>query len=65
MIDNGKVISDGNRNIVLGFTTPGLKESLGMSVAASDSSLTLPESLEISADVTDFTSVFHLYCRTF
>lgn len=55
MIDNGKVISDGNRNIVLGFTTPGLKESLGMSDAASDSSLTLPESLEISADVTDFT----------
>lgn len=51
MIDNGKVISDGNRNIVLGFTTPGLKESLGIN---EDTSITLPESLEISADVTDF-----------
>lgn len=51
MIDNGKVISDGNRNIVLGFTTPGLKGSLGIN---EDTSITLPESLEISADVTDF-----------
>ena len=51
MIDNEKVISDGNRNIVLGFTTPGLKESLGINEYTS---ITLPESLEISADVTDF-----------
>ena len=25
-IDNGKVVSDGNRNIVLGFAVPGMKE---------------------------------------
>ena len=29
-IDNGKVISDGNRSIVLGVTLHGLKESLGL-----------------------------------
>ena len=29
-IDNGKVISDGSRNIVVGFGMPGLKESLGL-----------------------------------
>ena len=55
MIDNGKVISDGNKNIVLGFTTPGLKKSLGIQEDASSASITLPESLEISADVTNFT----------
>lgn len=27
-IDNGKVISDGSRNIVIGFGMPGLQESL-------------------------------------
>ena len=27
-IDNGKVISDGSRNIVVGFGIPGLKDSL-------------------------------------
>ena len=27
-IDNGKVISDGSKNIVVGFGIPGLKESL-------------------------------------
>ena len=80
-IDNGKVISDGNRSIVLGVTLPGLKESLGLdstsdsssssskstsastsstdSEADSDSvsdklSLNLPESLEINADVENF-----------
>lgn len=55
-IDNGKVVSDGNRNIVLGFAVPGMKESLGMDdFSQSSSKVTLPESLEISADVKDFT----------
>ena len=33
VIDNGKVISDGCRNIVLGIAMPGLKESLGLDKA--------------------------------
>ena len=74
-IDNGKVISDGNRSIVLGVALPGLKESLGLDsisdkassdktssdTASSDSdsdsdslSLNLPETLEINADVENF-----------
>lgn len=52
VIDNGKVISDGNRNIVLGIAMPGMKESLGLKEEASE--INLPEELEVSADVTDF-----------
>ncbi len=29
-IDNGKIISDGNKNIVVGFGMPGLKDSLNL-----------------------------------
>ena len=55
-IDNGKVISDGNRSIVFGFGMPGMQESLGVASTLSDGTeLSLPECLEISADVTDFT----------
>ena len=56
VIDNGKVVSDGNRSIVLGFAVPGLRESLGLDdMSSSSSNVELPESLEISADVTNFT----------
>ena len=30
MIDNGKVISDGQKSMVMGIAMPGLKESLGL-----------------------------------
>lgn len=57
VIDNGKVISDGERNIVLGVGMPGMKESLGLNeeeAASAIEDITLPESLEITADVTNF-----------
>lgn len=57
VIDNGKVISDGDRNIVLGVGMPGMKESLGLDEEEASSAIEdirLPESLEITADVTDF-----------
>ncbi len=57
VIDNGKVISDGDRNIVLGVGMPGMKESLGLNeeeVSSAIEDIRLPESLEITADVTDF-----------
>lgn len=58
-IDNGKVISDGSRNIVVGFGMPGLKDSLDLdeetTKEAEDKGVTIPENLEIEADVTDFT----------
>ena len=45
-IDNGKIISDGNKNIVVGFGMPGLKDSLNLSSEESDK-VTIPESLSI------------------
>lgn len=53
-IDNGKVISDGNRSIVVGFGMPGLKESLNLDDIKDADDLTIPESLEVEADITDF-----------
>ena len=54
-IDNGKVINDGDKNIILGVAMPGLKESLGMKEGeAAAEILTIPDTLTISADVEDF-----------
>ena len=56
-IDNGKVISDGQRSIVLGIAMPGLTDSLGLNKTDSSAdllSLDIPETLEISADVENF-----------
>lgn len=58
-IDNGKVISDGSRNIVVGFGMPGLKDSLDLdeetTKEAEDKGVTIPENFEMEADVTNFT----------
>lgn len=58
-IDNGKVISDGSRNIVVGFGMPGLKDSLDLdeetTKEAEDKGVTIPENFEMEADVTDIT----------
>ena len=58
-IDNGKVISDGSRNIVVGVGIPGLKDSLDLdeetTKEAEDKGVTIPENFEMEADVTDFT----------
>ncbi len=53
-IDNGKVISDGSKNIVVGFGMPGMKDSLNLDESKTED-LTIPESLCVEADVTDFT----------
>ncbi|MDE5835327.1 MAG: hypothetical protein K2H26_07395, partial [Ruminococcus sp.] len=47
---NGKIISDGEKMIVVGIAFPALSESLGLS----ETDIEIPESFEISADVTDF-----------
>lgn len=54
-VTNGKVIADGNRQVVVGYTLPGLKESLQVSDGDFDAGITLPEYFEVTADVTDFT----------
>ena len=55
-VTNGKVISDGNRLIVLGMAVPGLSESLGLDNLEDlkDADIQIPETVEITADVKDF-----------
>lgn len=57
-ITNGKLISDGNRSIVVGYAMPGLKEALGLedieTESEDDIDIEIPESVEITADVKDF-----------
>lgn len=53
-ITNGKVISDGNRKIAVGMAMPGLKESLDIEDEDLDEDVQIPEYVEITADVEDF-----------
>lgn len=52
-VDNGKVISEGGRTIVVGYALPGMAESLG--IAGGDAGgLELPSSFTVTADAQDF-----------
>ena len=53
-VTNGKVISDGKNNIVVGMAMPGLHESLQKEDGDFDSDTTFPDYVEVSADVEDF-----------
>lgn len=50
-VDNGKLVEEGNQQILVGYGMPGLLESLD--VDAKD--LEIPTSFEMTADVTEFT----------
>lgn len=49
-ITNGKLINDGDRTVVVGLAFPGLQENLNLS----RDDLSIPDSVEITADVTNF-----------
>lgn len=49
-ISNGKVINDGTHTYVAGFAFPGLQKSLGID----SKDFEIPDSVEVTADVTDF-----------
>lgn len=49
-VSNGKVIDDGDRSLVVGYALPGLQASLGLT----DEQLQVPDTVEITADATDF-----------
>lgn len=49
-ISNGKLVNDGSRTVAIGFAMPGLQENLGID----RSDLELPDYVEVSADVTNF-----------
>ena len=59
-VTNGQVVSDSSNSIVVGAALPGLKESLDLDTSkldeltAGDSSISIPDSVEITADTTDF-----------
>lgn len=54
-VTNGKVISDGKNNIVVGMAMPGLHESLQKKDGEFDSNIEFPDYVEVSADVENFT----------
>ena len=49
-VTNGRLVQDGSRFAVVGLAFPGLREALGLE----EDQLEIPESLEIQADVKDF-----------
>lgn len=49
-VTNGKLVNDGDRTVVVGLAFPGLQENLSLS----RDQLSIPSSVEITADVTDF-----------
>lgn len=51
-VSSGKVIAEGKSNIVVGYAFPGLKDDLNITSDSSD--IDLPDYVEITADVTDF-----------
>ena len=53
-VTNGKVISDGKNNIVVGMAMPGLHESLQKEADDFDSDIEFPDYVEVSADVENF-----------
>lgn len=53
-VENGKVIADGNRSVVVGYALPGLKDSLDVDESDFDADITIPEYVEVTADVENF-----------
>lgn len=53
-VSNGKVISDGNKHIVIGVAMPGLSKSLNLDQTSLGDAFDLPEDFEITADAKDF-----------
>lgn len=52
-VDHGKILSDADKDIVIGVGFPGLKENLDLS-DKEDLDLDIPDSVTVTADVTDF-----------
>lgn len=50
-IDNGKIVSDGNKDLAIGMGIPKMKEELGVE------DLDIPDSFVVEADVTDYDTI--------
>ena len=53
-VKNGKIQSNGDNNIIIGYALPGIKESLNVEDSDFVDDLELPEDFEVTADVKDF-----------
>lgn len=53
-VENGKVISNGSGNMVVGVALPGIKESLKVKESDFSEDVSIPEYVEVTADVEDF-----------
>lgn len=53
-VSNGKVVADGNNNLVIGYALPGLKDSLNIKEKDFDIDIHIPDSFEVTADVENF-----------
>ncbi len=53
-VTNGKVQANDTSNIVIGYALPGLKDSLGIDDEDLDDDVNIPEYMEVSADVENF-----------
>lgn len=53
-VNSGKVISDGNRLVVVGLGFPGMNSNLALSDITGDGKTEFPETVEVTADVEDF-----------
>ncbi|SET32599.1 hypothetical protein [[Clostridium] polysaccharolyticum] len=51
-IDNGRILSDGDKVVAVGYGMPGMQESLDLS---KEINLTIPDTVTLTADVTNFT----------
>lgn len=59
-VTNGKCINDGDRNIIIGFGLPGLKDNLDFDVLDLD----IPDGFEVDADVTEFSTKISMTVAT-
>lgn len=50
-VENGKLVNDGSRTVVVGYALPGMNESLSL---PTDLDLTIPDHVTVTADATDF-----------
>lgn len=53
-VTNGKAISDGSNNVVVGIGLPGLYDSLKLADTENLKDIEIPDSFEVEADVTEF-----------
>lgn len=53
-VTNGKIFTMNNQSVVVGYACPGLKDSLKLTDYEPTEDISIPESVEVTADVTDF-----------